>query len=199
MHNNTTRETRGYWPLVLPHSLADVFILYCIRDLLCVFLSSLFCWRTSIRTEQLCQKGSYAKLEVFHFWFILWYRYQERGEQDLTPVPKSLCYIEPPSWTGANAWTRTSKLSSRWVWRISMGKKTEGRRRLGYSLKREKSAEGFLSTGSFNGLHENADRWLLKESWRGCTAQCMAAAFSRRRSCGRMQRGRIHKDTSPFE
>jgi hypothetical protein len=38
------------------------------------------------------------------------------------------------------------------------GEKNGGRRRLGYSLKREKSAEGFLSTGSFNGLHENADR-----------------------------------------
>lgn len=36
-------------------SLADVFILYCWDPLAVSFLSSLFCWRTSIRTEQLCQ------------------------------------------------------------------------------------------------------------------------------------------------
>ena len=39
------------------------------------------------------------------------------------------------------------------------GVKKNEAKRLGYSLKREKSVVGgFVSTGSFNGLHENANR-----------------------------------------
>ncbi len=106
MSNNTTREIRLYWLKSLDRFCFKSRMLGLVSFYHTVWQMCLYCMARlsiTIRTVALSpssvsfsrvsfvgglpseqnnfrQKSFYAKLEVFHFWFILWYRYKERSE-----------------------------------------------------------------------------------------------------------------------